>query len=53
MEQINVKVGDLIKIIGVTGLCKVLEIQTDGVVAQTEFGAEYVPCSQIWGCIEQ
>ena len=51
MEQINIRVGDLIKITGIKGLCKVLEIQTDGVIAETEFGAEFVPCGKIWGCV--
>lgn len=51
MEQINIRVGDLIKITGIKGLCKVLEIKTDGVIAETEFGAEFVPCGKIWGCV--
>lgn len=50
MGQINIKVGDIIETINI-GNCKVLKIQADGVIAETELGAEYVPCSEIIGVL--
>lgn len=49
MEQINIRVGDFIDILGFEKPCKVLEIHIEGVVAETELGIEFVPCSKIVG----
>jgi len=49
MAQINIRVGDFIDIIGIEKPCKVVEIQTDGVVAETELGREFIPCAKIIG----
>lgn len=51
MEQINIRVGDLVKVEGIPTPCLVKEIKTDGVIAITEFGKEYITCDRIWGCI--
>lgn len=51
MEQINIRVGDLVKVEGIPTPCLVKEIKTDGVIAVTEFGKEYITCDRIWGCI--
>jgi len=48
MKQINIKVGDIIKTVNM-GFCEVVEIQTDGIVAFTNFGKQFVPCSKIVG----
>ncbi len=52
MNQINIQVGSIIKIDNIAKPCEVVEIQTDGVVAITEFGKEFVPCGKIFGVVE-
>ena len=49
MDQTNIKVGDFIGIIDIEKPCKVVEIQTEGVIAETDFGREFIPCSKIMG----
>ena len=49
MKQTNIRVGDFINILDIEKPCLVVEIQTEGVIAETDFGREFIPCSKIMG----
>ncbi len=49
MKQTNIRTDDFINILDIEKPYLVVEIQTEGVIAETDFGREFIPCSKIIG----